>query len=66
MQHTPWDSTSKYYEERAEEYPARTANVDMGSVYEPFLEHIPSGGRILDAGCGPGRDALAFLPTKQD
>ena len=66
MHHTPWDSTSKYYEERAEEYLARTANVEMGSVYEPFLAHIPSGGRILDAGCGPGRDALAFLPTKQD
>jgi len=55
------DSTQRYYEERAEEYLARTANVDMGSVYEPFLAHIPSGGRILDAGCGPGRDALAFL-----
>ena len=25
-----------------------------------FLIHVPAGGDILDAGCGSGRDALAF------
>ena len=25
-----------------------------------FLAHIPKGGAILDAGCGSGRDTLAF------
>jgi 2-polyprenyl-3-methyl-5-hydroxy-6-metoxy-1,4-benzoquinol methylase len=33
----------------------------MESLYKPFLELIPFGGAILDAGCGPGRDVLAFL-----
>jgi SAM-dependent methyltransferase len=25
-----------------------------------FLAHVPAGGAVLDAGCGSGRDALAF------
>ena len=26
-----------------------------------FLKYIPDGGRILDAGCGSGRDSKAFI-----
>ena len=55
------DSTHRYYEDKAEEYLARTSQLDMESLYKPFLELIPAGGTILDAGCGPGRDVLAFL-----
>jgi 2-polyprenyl-3-methyl-5-hydroxy-6-metoxy-1,4-benzoquinol methylase len=32
----------------------------MSPVYGRFLRHVPASGRILDAGCGVGRDALAF------
>jgi ubiquinone/menaquinone biosynthesis C-methylase UbiE len=32
---------------------------------ERFLAQIPTGGFILDAGCGSGRDSLAFLQRKQ-
>jgi SAM-dependent methyltransferase len=32
----------------------------MSALHERFLRHIPARGRILDAGCGVGRDALAF------
>ena len=55
------DSTHRYYEDKAEEYLARTSQLDMESLYKPFLELIPAGGTILDAGCGPGRDNLSFL-----
>lgn len=55
------DLTQRYYEDKAEEYLARTCRLDMESLYKPFLKLIPSGGTILDAGCGPGRDVLAFL-----
>src|SRR5262249_25735939 len=33
----------------------------MSSAYAPFLAHIPPSGRILDAGCGSGRDSRYFL-----
>ncbi len=33
----------------------------MESLYRPFLELVPGDGRILDAGCGSGRDTKAFL-----
>jgi SAM-dependent methyltransferase len=61
--HPPSDAlaaTARYYEEQAEAFDARTRDVDMGALYEPFLAVVPAGGRILDAGCGPCRDALAF------
>ena len=33
----------------------------MSALYAPFLCEIPAHGRILDVGCGSGRDSLAFL-----
>ena len=38
----------------------------MTPLYPPFLAHIPEGGRILDAGCGSGRDAKYFLAHGYD
>ena len=32
----------------------------MESLYRPFLAELPGGTRILDVGCGSGRDTLAF------
>ena len=52
--------TLRYYEEHAEEYVRQTVGLDVGHLYEPFLQLVPRGGRILDAGCGSGRDAKAF------
>ena len=54
------DTTIRYYDENAEEYDAATVHLDMSELYEPFLAHIPEGGKILDLGCGPGRDVLEF------
>ena len=34
---------------------------EMAELYARFLDHIPQGGLILVAGCGAGRDCLAFL-----
>ena len=49
-----------YYDAHAQEFAARTLNLDMGHLYAPFLASLPPGGSILDAGCGSGRDALHF------
>jgi SAM-dependent methyltransferase len=54
------DSTLRYYDERAAEYVARTDQLDMEELYQPFLELVPIGGQILDAGCGAGRDVQVF------
>jgi SAM-dependent methyltransferase len=49
-----------HYTTHATAYAASTRDVDMTPLYARFLPHVPAGGRILDAGCGSGRDALAF------
>lgn len=50
-----------YYEQQARSFFDTTVRVDMADLHEPFLARIPPGGHILDAGCGSGRDARAFL-----
>ena len=52
--------TIDYYNKNAEEFTASTFEVDMESLYRPFLAELPGGTRILDVGCGSGRDTLAF------
>lgn len=53
--------TLKYYQDNAQTFFDGTANVDMSSLYETFTKHLTPGARVLDAGCGSGRDAKAFL-----
>jgi len=55
------ESTHDYYEHKAEQYFLNTINLDMKFLHKRFLEHVPRGGRILDAGSGSGRDTLAFI-----
>ena len=54
-------STTAYYNTHSEEFCQNTVDVDMSELYRPFLQEIPNGGRILDTGCGSGRDSLAFI-----
>jgi SAM-dependent methyltransferase len=53
-------STRAFYEAHANEYFARTISADLSSVYDRFLTHVKPKGRILDAGCGSGRDLKAL------
>jgi SAM-dependent methyltransferase len=57
----PSDPTVAYYEANAERFARETLALDLGPLYGPFLAEVRPGGHILDAGCGPGRDAAAFL-----
>ena len=52
--------TIDYYNQYADEFTQATLHVDMESLYQPFLAELPQGARILDVGCGSGRDTLAF------
>lgn len=49
-----------YYDENAPSYFDSTVSADMQELRDRFLKHVRSGGTILDAGCGSGRDAKAF------
>ncbi len=50
-----------YYNTEAVSFFNDTAHVDMSDLYAQFLPLLPTGGTILDAGCGSGRDSLAFI-----
>lgn len=63
----PFDPSSiAYYEENSGQFIAGTVAVDMSGLYEPFLRHVPDGGRILDLGCGSGRDTKFFAERSYD
>ena len=53
-------STRKYYNDKAKQFFDDTVNLDMEKLYRSFLDLIPEKGKILDAGCGSGRDTLYF------
>lgn len=53
--------TLEYYENNAEQFAQNTLDVDMSELHERFLAHLPPASRVLDAGCGAGRDAAIFI-----
>ncbi len=55
------DKNIEYYNENAESFFAGTINADMSLWRDKFTAYIPDTGRILDAGCGSGRDSRAFM-----
>ena len=54
-------NTLDYYNKNSEEYFNSTLNVDMTNTYKVFLKLVPEGGKILDLGCGSGRDSMNFI-----
>lgn len=57
---------NNYYNKNANEFFEATVDADMTDNYKPFLSCMPQGGKILDAGCGSGRDSHAFLAKGYD
>ena len=55
------DATLDYYNENADKFVSGTVNVEFSEVQDKFLSLIPECGRILDYGCGSGRDTKYFL-----
>lgn len=49
-----------YYDTNSHEFFNGTINADLHEVYQKFLSYLPERGRILDAGCGVGRDSKFF------
>ena len=55
------DKTIEYYNQNADMFAQGTRLVDFTVVQEQFTKMLPVGSRILDFGCGSGRDTKYFL-----
>ena len=53
--------TIDYYNQKADEFFESTVNADMGAQYSLFEKYLYKGSRILDCGCGSGRDSKHFI-----
>lgn len=54
------NETLKYYNQNAEFFAAGTVGVPFSDIQDCFLALLPPGGKILDFGCGSGRDTKYF------
>jgi SAM-dependent methyltransferase len=50
----------EYYEKHHEAFIERTLHVDMQNLYSILEQRLSPGNKILDIGCGPGRDLKYF------
>ena len=57
----PTDQTLAYYDENAAAFAQSTANVEFSEMQQRFEALLSPGARVLDFGCGSGRDAKRFL-----
>lgn len=54
------EATLKFYNENAEEYCRLNHNTDMSYAYAFFEKYLPKQAKLLDLGCGSGRDSGYF------
>lgn len=55
------NTTKNYYENSSNKYFKETVNNLMDSTLEKFIQFLPENGRILDLGCGSGRDSKYLM-----
>lgn len=53
--------TLTYYNENADAFLSSTTTVNLSEIQDQFLSYLNSGDKILDLGCGSGRDTKYFL-----
>ena len=63
QRHSSGEQTLSYYSQNAEAFFRETISLGMADHRGRFLAHISLGGRILDAGCGSGRDSKIFIES---
>lgn len=52
--------TIEFYNQNAASYAESTIGLDISEQHNDFIQRLPVAGKILDAGCGSGRDLVAF------
>ena len=53
-------STIDYYNRIADSYYWTTVGIDMSKLRNAFAAYLPAEARVIDLGCGSGRDVMAF------
>jgi len=53
-------TTLDFYDRNAASFDERTRHMDMRPWMQPFIDRLRAGAKILDVGCGPGRDVQTF------
>ncbi|QOL26238.1 class I SAM-dependent methyltransferase [Thalassotalea sp. LPB0316] len=54
------NTTLTYYQTHAAEFAQSTLDVDVSALYAEFEPLLPQNAKVLDAGCGAGRDLKYF------
>lgn len=60
------NSTIDYYNKNAKEFCENTVDADMSVCINAFLKYLKPKSKILDAGCGSGRDSKVFIEKGYD
>ncbi len=58
--------TIDYYNSNSDAFFENTVNADMSAQYHMFEKYLSGGARILDLGCGSGRDTKHFIGSGFD
>lgn len=58
--------SAAWYDRNTASFIARTDAIDLSDLHQRFLRYLPVGSRILDAGCGSGRDSRVFQQLGYD
>jgi cyclopropane fatty-acyl-phospholipid synthase-like methyltransferase len=53
-------ATLDYYNKHYKQFIESTLDLDMSELYEKFEKYLNPGDKVLDIGCGPGRDLKYF------
>ena len=55
------NKTLEYYDANADKFVSGTVGVEFTEIQDRFLAYLKEGAKLLDFGCGSGRDTKYFL-----
>tara|TARA_Y100000815_G_scaffold35251_1_gene29280 strand:+ start:4607 stop:5233 length:627 start_codon:yes stop_codon:yes gene_type:complete len=59
--HLDWSLSTQWYDENPQSYSDKADALDVSRARDSFVSKLRPGARVLDYGCGSGRDLCHFL-----